>query len=63
MPHSQDNEELARLKERMAELLAQSEEIEQRMVQVKSEGPGVIDTTTILSGADVVPGPEQRSAS
>jgi hypothetical protein len=62
MPHSQDNEELARLKARMAELLAQSEEIEQRMVQVKSEGSGVIDTTTILSGADVVPGSEQRSA-
>ena len=60
MPHSQDNEELARLKERMAELLAQSEEIEQRMVQVRSEGSGVIDTTTILSGADVAPGVEQK---
>jgi hypothetical protein len=62
MPHSQDNQELARLKQRMAELLAQSEEIEQRMVQVKTEGSGVIDTTTILSGADVLPGAEQQPA-
>jgi len=48
MPHSNGDNELVRLSERMQELKAQAEVIEYCIAELKSQERGVIDDTALL---------------